>query len=426
MYQRSVLDNGIRIVTEEISHVRSVCLGIWVSAGSRHEIGREQGISHFIEHMLFKGTETRTARGIAEEFDSIGGQVNAFTSREYTCFYAKVLDTHLPLAVDILADMLLNSKLDDEDVEKERGVVLEELKLYEDAPDELVHDLFAQAAWDGHALGTNVLGTVETVSGFTSDKVKSYMDKWYKPCNIVVSVAGNCRHDEVVSLLNAKFGSLAASGILGTVAPPDDFNNRCLGKEKDVEQVHVCIGGPSVPRCHPERFALLALDVILGGGMSSRLFQELREERGLVYSTYSYHASYQDCGIFAIYAGMSPENLPTVIDLMRKEMSKARIKGFTDTEISRAKEQLKGNLVLGLEGTSNRMSRLAKMELFYDRLYTPDEVMGRIDAVTSGKVHELSEQILLEDGLAMGLVGPLAKDEISDMTGMFITPVVMA
>ncbi|HHV62319.1 MAG TPA: insulinase family protein [Firmicutes bacterium] len=409
MYQRTQFDNGVRIVTEYIPYVRSVSIGLWIKSGSRNEPRNMNGASHFIEHMLFKGTRGRTAREIAEAIDGVGGQMNAFTTKEYTCYYARVLDTHLSFAMDILADMLLNSLFDEGEIEKEKGVVLEEIKMYEDTPDELVHDVLAQAMWDSGPLGLNTLGTSETVSRFTRDSLLHYMSSQYTPDNLIVAAAGNLKHEAVVEDAIRLFGALdrPAAPVLNR---PQRTMFRASVRFKEIEQVHLCLGAKGYPRHHRDKFALLVLDAILGGGMSSRLFQGLREERGLVYSTYSYHSAYEDTGAFVVYAGMSPQNVDIVMDLILDEFSNLLNNGIKPEELERGKEQLKGGMLLGLENTSSRMSRIAKLEMFHDRYYTPGEIINIIDSVTLDDVQRVAYDILGKSDLAAAIVGPYNGD----------------
>lgn len=405
MYKKTVLENGIRIVTEEIPHVRSVTIGFWVRSGSRDEDPSNNGISHLIEHLLFKGTTTRSAREIAEQIDAAGGQLNAFTSKEHTCYYARVLDGHLAMATEILADMLLNSTILEAELEKEKGVILEEIKMYEDSPDELVHDLFAEALLSPHPLGQSVLGKAENIERLDRDTILQYMDRHYTPQNLVVSVAGNVTHEEVVGQIRRHFGSFHRAGYRPdeVLASPKRTN---LIRPKDTEQIHLCVGGYGVKRHDPDRFALYVLDTALGGGMSSRLFQELREEHGLVYSTYSYHSCFHEAGIFAIYAGTSPKHASTVLDLIRSECTNVGQEGIRGEELRRAKEQIKGNLMLSLESTANRMSRIAKAELFSEDLLSPDDLIERIDAVTHEDTIRIASRIMHNDGLSLTAIGP--------------------
>ncbi|MCL4514140.1 MAG: insulinase family protein [Firmicutes bacterium] len=406
MYEKTVLPNGIRILTEYIPYVRSVSIGFWYGAGSKHENEHNNGISHLIEHLTFKGTKNRTARQIAETFDSSGGQLNAFTSKEYTCYYARILDNHFDMAVEVLGDMLLNALFSEADLEKEKSVVLEEIKMYEDTPDELVHDLLTQAILDHHPLGRNILGTVESVTGISRPDVMAYLKERYTSDNLVVAAAGNVRQDQVVKEVEKYFG-----GVGGQLAFSGDeipvLRSQTLIRQKKTEQVHLCLGMPGIRRNDPRKYALYLLDVILGGGMSSRLFQELREERALVYSTYSYHVSYQETGLFTVYAGTSPGQVDKVLALMKEEFAKVRSGAVGDEEFRRAKEQLKGSLMLSLESTTNRMSRIAKSDLFHERILSPDEVTAQIDAVTMADLNKIAGEILNEEMMTLAAIGPL-------------------
>lgn len=405
MYQRTVLPNGIRIVTEAIPHVRSVAIGFWYRAGSRDEMPSKNGISHFIEHLMFKGTKTRSARDIAEAIDAAGGQMNAYTSKEHTCYYARVLDRHVDLAVEILADMLRHSVFAPAEMEKEKGVILEEIKMYDDSPDELVHDLLAEAAFFQHPLGQGVLGRDETVRSLKRDDVLEYLGQRYVGRNLVVAAAGNLVHDEVVELVARWFADLP-EGPAGDAPVPltDPVRQKVLVKE--TEQIHLCVGSRGFHRNHEDRYAVLLLDVALGGGMSSRFFQDLREERGLVYSTYTYHTAFQETGLFSVYAGTSPENAREVLKLIEEGLARAAAEGLRPDELSRAKEQLKGSLMLGLENTANRMSRIARAELFQEELLTPDRLIQVIDQVSPDDVHRVA-RTLYENGLIVAAVGPV-------------------
>ncbi|MGE5552758.1 MAG: M16 family metallopeptidase [Betaproteobacteria bacterium] len=405
MYQKTVLENGLRVVTEYLPHVRSVAMGFWFGVGARHEDARSNGLSHLIEHLIFKGTEKRSARQIAEEFDSTGGQLNAYTSKEYTCYYARVLDKHLPRATEVLADMILHSRFAEEDLEKEKGVVQEEIKMYEDSPDEMVHDLFTQAILDGHPLGRTILGTARTVASFTREDLLAYRHRHYTPDNLVVAAAGHVEHEAVVAEVERHFrefsGRRVGDGEHQWTAKP-----RPVLRPKDTEQVHLCLGVEGLRRNDDRKYALFTLDVILGGGMSSRLFQELREERGLVYSTYSYHVCYQETGVFGIYAGTSPQNADQVVELVQQEFARLLADGVGEEELQRAKEQLKGSLVLSLESTASRMSRIAKSELFDERYDTPDELVAKVDAVTAEDVDALARELLAPERVTLAAVGP--------------------
>lgn len=408
MYKKTILENGIRIVTEEIPHVRSVTMGFWLRSGSRDEDATNNGISHFIEHLMFKGTATRSAREIAEAIDSAGGQLNAFTSKEHTCYYARVLDEHLPLAAEILSDMLLHSTLAEVELEKEKGVILEEIKMYEDSPDELVHDLFAETLLSGHPLGRGVLGRAENIRALTQSDIRAYMMQHYTAGNLVIAAAGHVAHDDVVDVIQRHFSALGgpATPLFSTpVAPAMGHSIR----QKETEQVHLCLGSLGLARSDADRYALYIIDTALGGGMSSRLFQELREERGLVYSTYSYHSCFHETGLFTVYAGTSPTHAPQVIELIRDECRRTATEGIRGEELARAKEQLKGSLMLSLESTANRMSRLAKAELFDEPLLTPDELIACIDAVSEEDTLRVS-QLLFRNELVLAAVGPMPSE----------------
>lgn len=392
------------MVTEAIPHVRSVAIGFWFRAGSRDEAPSENGISHLIEHLMFKGTKKRTARQIAEIVDASGGQMNAYTSKEHTCYYARVLDEHVGLAVEILADMLRHSVFDPVEMEKEKGVVLEEIKMYEDSPDEAVHDIFAEAALAGHPLGRPVLGRDETVRELTREHVLAYLEAHYTGANLVVAAAGNLDHERIVAEVERYFGDLPI-GVRSDHPVAVESPGRHIVRTKETEQVHLCVGTLALPRNHPDRYALHVLDVALGGGMSSRFFQDLREERGLVYSTYTYHSCFQETGLFAVYAGTSPANAEIVLELVAKGLRDVR-RGLRPGELERAKEQLKGSLMLGLENTANRMSRIARMELFQEEWLTPDEVVARIDQVTEEDVQRVTASLFSGD-LLLAAVGPV-------------------
>lgn len=384
---KTQLNNGLRIVMEKIPNFRSVSFGIWVKTGSRHEQPEENGISHFIEHMLFKGTDRFDAKEIAEQFDAIGGNVNAFTSKEYTCYYFKVLDEHLETAMDMLADMFFHSRFDEEELRKEKNVILEEISMYEDTPDDMVHDLLAEAAYGSHPLAYPILGTQQQLETMNSAKLHSYMKEHYRLNNTVVSIAGNY-NDDIVELIERYFGSFAVSGQEQVLSQPDFIGSLRFYRKK-TEQNHICLTFPGLPSGHDRQYAMMLLNNALGGGMSSRLFQEIREKRGLAYSVYSYHSSYADSGLFSIYAGTAPKQTKEVLDLTRELLAEVRDKGLTENELSKGKEQLKGNLILGSESTSSRMNRLGKNELMLGRHYTMDEIIERIEAVRMEDINEV-------------------------------------
>lgn len=404
MYHRAVLSNGIKVICETMPHVASVTLGIWIGTGSRHEEARYSGISHLLEHMSFKGTTTRSAKDIAEQIDAVGGQLNAFTSKEYTCYYVKVLNQHFCLGVDLLADMVTHSALQETELEKEKSVVLEEIKSYEDAPGELIHDLFVSLVFQDHPLGQSILGTPASVTGLNRTILQSYLKQHYTPDNIVFAVAGNVQFDQVLSEIAGRLDALQGSSSHQTAEMPS-FKPENIYKNKDIEQVHLCIGGRGVSRSDPRKFATIMLDNILGGSLSSRLFQRLREDEGLVYDTGSSHSAFSDGGIFSIYAATSKNNYQRVAKLIHEELTKLQEELVPEQELRRVKEQLKGNLYLGLERSSSRMSRLAKVELFKDKLLTPEELVTLMEAVTAQEVREIAQELLAEDKLMMTAIG---------------------
>jgi predicted Zn-dependent peptidase len=388
-------------------HVRSVAIGLWVRVGSRHERAACAGVSHFIEHLLFKGTESRSAEEIARTIDSVGGTLDAFTSRENTCFYAKVLGEHLPLAVDLLSDLLLHPRLDPDDVEKERRVVLEEIKMVEDDPDDLIHDLFAQQVWPDHPLGRPILGTRDTLQAISRSDVLAQLRDFYQPDRVIVAAAGDLDHARVVDLIRSALGEWRGQSIPVNGRSPVSHHT-VRHEERDSAQLHLVLGSDGLPYKHDHRYAFFLQNAILGSSMSSRLFQEIREKRGLAYSIYSYQASYRDCGLMAVYAGTSAESYPQVLELIRAELTRLRDEPVDLEEFRRAKEQLKGNLLLGLEGTSSRMTRLAKAEIYFERYFDLDEIIRGIDEVSPDTFAELNRQLLMPDRYAMTTIGHLA------------------
>ncbi len=405
MYQQTTLSNGLRIICETIPHVHSVSLGVWVGSGSRYENPHYNGISHFIEHMFFKGTERRTAKQIAETIDAVGGQLNAFTTKEYTCFYAKVLDQHYKLGVDLLSDMITKSQFKSGEIEKEKSVILEEIKSYEDSPDDVIHDVLADATLKGHPLGWTILGTPETVGRIDRDIIKKYLQQHYTPDNIVFAVAGNVQFDQIVAEIEQRFSSLRGHKKQEMPGVPD-FEPKVIIKRKEIEQVHLCLGTRGIGRKNPDKYIVFVLDSILGGSVSSRLFQKLREDRGLVYVTGSNHASYRDTGIFSVYAGTSPRNFDEVIRIIKEEINRFTQEPVSEQELTRAKDQLRGNLLLSLESTCNRMSRIAKTELFNDQLLTPEESVAKIDTVTREAILRVARQFFGEQKMILAAIGP--------------------
>lgn len=412
MFNKIILENGLRIVTENIPYVKSVSIGVWVETGSRFEDQSNNGISHFIEHMLFKGTENRTAKQIAESIDSVGGQLNAFTSKECTCFYAKVLDKHLSLAVDVLADMIFNSKFDEEDIIKEKNVVLEEINMYEDSPEDLVHDLICQTMFDGHPLAYPILGSSSILEKIERDDILDYYRRFYTPNNTVISIAGNFDTDKAIKLITKYFANWDPVVKEEKKQQPPIFYQRVMGKNKNTEQLHLCLGMQGVPQGTNEMYYLMVLNNILGGSMSSRLFQKIREERGLTYSIYSYPSSYKDTGMFTIYAGLNPDYVTTVLQLITEEMDKIKNGGITSDEVYKSKEQLKGNYILGLESTSSRMSSMGKSELLHGRMYAPKEILQMIDNVQKEDVERIAQEVLDFNKLNISFVGDVNRYQI--------------
>lgn len=396
------LSNGLRVVMEKIPTMRSVSFGIWVKTGSRHETLANNGISHFIEHMLFKGTERFDAKAIAEEFDAIGGNVNAFTSKEYTCFYAKVLDEHLPIAVDVLADMFFRSKLDGEELAKEKNVILEEISMYEDTPDDMVHDLMAKAVYGDHPLAYPILGTKEQLESMGSSDLRAYMDEHYTIENTVISVAGNI-DDNIVELLERHFGGFQTSGRVSELTVPS-FQSGILYHKKKTEQNHICLSFPGCSIHDPLQYAMILLNNSIGGGMSSRLFQEIREKRGLAYSVYSYHSSNEDSGLFTIYAGTAPKQTNEVMGLTKEVLADVAVHGMTEDELRKGKEQLKGSLILSLEGTGSRMNRLGKNELMLGKHFSLDDMIEKIENVTMNDVNAVLDRMFSQP-FALAMVG---------------------
>jgi len=406
MYRKTLLPNGVRIVSEAIPYVKSVSVGIWIGTGSRSEETDNHGISHFIEHLMFKGTESRTAKDIAETVDAVGGQLNAFTAKEYTCYYIKVLDNHLDLAMDVLSDMLLASKFDPGDVNREREVVLEEVNMYEDSPDELVHDLYLDNVWPQHPLGRNILGTTDSIGKFDRRLLTEYYRDFYTPDNIVISAAGNLTHEALEELAIKYFGAM--QGVKRKlISPAPQLASTHVLHQKDTEQIHLCLGTVSVPQDSPTIYVAHILNNILGGGISSRLFQSIREERGLAYSIYSYQSNYSDCGLFTVYAGTRPANVNQVVELILQNIAELRSTGIAATELRKTKEQLKGSLLLGLESSSSRMSRIGKLEITQGRYTSLDEVVDKIETVSLEDLNQMMSSNFSTDQLCFTALGPL-------------------
>jgi len=406
MYIKHKLDNGVRIVAEEIKYVNSVSIGIWVKVGSRNEDEGNNGISHFIEHMLFKGTKNRTAKEIAGTIDKIGGQLNAFTAKECTCFYAKVLDTHFDIALDILSDMFFNSTFSENEIEKEKGVVLEEIGMYEDSPEDLVHDIFNQSVWSKNPLGMPILGTEETLKAIKRQDIIDYIDSNYTPENIVISVVGNFDKEHVLSEIEKVFSKHKAFKKDKVIINEPVFTPIYKHKEKNTEQAHLCIGFKGFELSNKYTYPLLVLNNIFGGAMSSRLFQKIREEKGLAYSVFSYPSSYTDCGILSIYAGMKPNQLDYAIELIIEEINQIKANGISEEELYDSKEQIKGSYILGLESTSGRMNSIGKSELLLDKIYSPKEIIELIDAVTMDDINHVINLVFNIEKMGAAIIGP--------------------
>ena len=408
-FNRTILDSGATVVTERMNEVRSVSCGLWWDVGSRDEPEDIAGTSHFLEHLLFKGTPGRSAKDIADAFDAVGGDVNAFTGKEYTCFYSRVLDEDLPMAFDILSDMVRNSVVDAEELESERKVILEEIAMHEDAPDELVHDLFYRSLWSQHPLGRPVLGYNDTVGKVSRDAVVGYWQDRYAPPNLVVAAAGHVDHDELVSRVEELFADKRGTRTARVGGPPKTSGGVKVYK-RPTEQAHIIVGTQALSRSHPDRHALGVLDTVLGGGMSSRLFQEIREKRGLAYSVYSYRSLYADSGSFAVYAGTTPQNAETVIDLVQDELGAVLEDGITDVELERAKGHAKGALVLSGEDPGSRMNRLGRQQLTTGEILSIDELIERFEQVSMDDVKRVAKDILGKGSFQITVVGPFEED----------------
>jgi predicted Zn-dependent peptidase len=405
MIVREVLDNGLRLITEAMPHVRSVSIGVWLTRGSRHEPGERAGIAHFVEHMLFKGTDARSAEDIAQAIDSIGGQLDAFTAKEYAAYYIKVLDDHLPLAVDLLSDIVLRPAFPADEIEREKKVILEEFKMVEDTPDDLVHEVFTEHFWEGHPLGRPILGTREAVQALTRDAIRDYFGSAYAAGNIVISAAGNIEHARVRDLVLQAFARLPRAGADPGEHPPTVVP-QVIVRTKDIEQSHVCIGTNGYPQHHDDRYVSYILNTVLGGPMSSRLFQNIREKRGLAYSVFSSLSSYRDAGALTIYAGCGADQVDQVIDLVVEELRAIKSAPAPEAELRRAKDHLKGSLMLSLENTASRMSHLARQEIYFDRYFSLDETLEGVERVTSADMQRVASDLFANGSLGVTVLGP--------------------
>jgi predicted Zn-dependent peptidase len=405
--RRTVLPNGLIVLTERMDHLRSVAMGVWIKSGSRCEAAEFNGISHFVEHMVFKGTRSRSAQRIAREMDSIGGNLDAFTSKETICFNVKSLADHVPIAMDILADLVLNPVFALPDIERERGVILEEIKIDEDNPDVLVHELFTQSFWKGHPLGKPILGTTETVQRLGQEQLFSYHNDRFHGGNMVFSAAGNLDHDRFTAAVAEKFAPLLDGTAPDELSAPEPSARILLRNKKSLEQVQICLGVPAPPITDENRYTTLILNTVLGGGMSSRLFQTIREERGLAYSVYSDLSPYRDTGNLCVYAGTSAGKALQVVELILAELRSVKEKPVSDEELKRAKDQLKGNILLGLESSNSRMANLARQEMYFRQFFTTDEVIARIDEVSAEQVQNMARRLFQPDSIAVTLLGRL-------------------
>jgi len=394
----------VRVVTERIPFVRSVSFGLWVNTGSRHENTKNNGMSHFIEHMMFKGTEKRTALDIADTMDAVGGQLNAFTSKEHTCYFTRTLDTHLDVAMDVIGDMFFNSKYDPEEIDKERNVILEEISMYEDTPEDLVVDLLQAKTFPNHPLGMSILGTPETIGSFQREDFLTFLKTRYTPHNVVIAITGNFDESEVLEKVTAMFGQFKGDCIDLDI-PPAVYAPGFSNREKDIEQVHLCMGFPGIVAGTDDSYALAAVNTILGGGMSSRLFQKIREQHGLVYTVYSYNASYVDTGLFSIYAALNPAHLQDVMDLVSQEVKGMFTDKVTEAQLAKTKEQLKSNFLLSLESVASRMNSIGRTMLMLNRTITPDELVSKIDAISLDSFYDICERVFKMDQISISLVG---------------------
>jgi predicted Zn-dependent peptidase len=411
MVQKTTLENGIQVITEEIPHVHSVSVGIWVKAGSRDERSLENGISHFIEHMLFKGTKRRSAHQIAKEIDAVGGVLNAFTSKEFSSFYAKVLAEHLPVALDLLFDLFLHSLFSPEELERERQVIIQEISMVQDTPDEYIHDLFTQAFWPRHSLGFPILGRMETISRMNRTKLLAFFHQNYLGIQPVFVAAGNLKHENLLRPVQETLGRAKLREKKRQSSPPRPHPH-LLVKQKKLEQVHLVLGTQGISATHPGRYAFSILNTILGGGMSSRLFQEIREKRGLAYSVYSFLSSFMDSGVLGVYVGTGENTLTRVLQLILREMKKLAEDSLKPKDLRSAKEQLRGNLLLSLESMDSRMGRLAKNELYFNRFISTEEIIEGIEKVKAEEVSALAHQTFKPNALSLTVLGPVTEKAI--------------
>lgn len=413
MFDHWTLENGLHVVGERLPYLRSVSIGVWMRVGSMMETPAENGLSHFLEHMVFKGTEKRSTRDIAEEMDAVGGQMNAFTGKDCTCFYAKVIDEDLPLAVDILSDMTLQASLDETEFNKERGVILEEISMEEDSPEDVVHELLSRIQFGDQAAGMPILGPAEQIAAYTRDDLANYRARHYHPENCVVALAGNYDPEQVLALMQQYFGEWKKSGQRQTVPPMQPIPGQKAAREKDTEQLHICLGYPGTFLGSDELYPMSVMNNLLGGAMSSRLFQKIREEMGMAYSIYTYPSTYVGCGTFAVYAGVSPKNGHAVLDETLKQLDLLCRDGVTEKEFREAKNQLRGSYLLGLESPGSRMQSMGRGQLHLDRCMTPEETVAKIEAVTIESVNAVARRIFT-NAPCISVVGKQAETYIKE------------
>jgi len=413
MFVKKHLENGIPVLMESFKTVRSVAIGVWVKVGSRYEAPDENGISHFLEHMFFKGTRKRTTKDIAIDIDSMGGDMNAFTSRENTAFYIKILDEYLESGIELLSDIFVNSVFPEDELEKEKKIIKEEIKMVEDTPDDYIHDLFNQTIWGLNGLGQSILGRRETVASFTRNDILSHIRKYYGTKDIVISCAGHFDPEGLMTLLARRFGRLRQGSQPKEGAPPE-FQRNVRIVAKDMAEAHICIGVPGIRHTDDDRYAFYILNTVLGAGVSSRLFQEIREKRGLAYSVYSFTSSYKDTGLWGVYAGVSRKKIREAADLIIHEMLHLR-ETLTDSELERAKQHLKGNLILGLESTTSRMNNIARQEINFGKYMSPDEIIRSVDKVDPGEVKDLCDRLVKKHLFAATAYGPIRNTDLDGL-----------
>ena len=407
--RKTVLANGLTILTETMPHIKSVSLGVWLKKGSRHEQERDNGISHFIEHLVFKGTKTRSAQDIALVIDRLGGQVDAFTGKEYTCFYFRALDEHVPVAMDLVTDIVLTPRFDEADIEKERKVINEEIRMVEDTPDELLYDIFSQSYWKGHPLSRPIQGTIESVGNMTPSRLLAHFRNSYVPSQMVIAAAGSLKHEKLVSMVRKRFEQLEGTSKNGRITPPTFYPTVVKREKKTLEQLHVCIGVRSFPTNSAHRYRLFVLNTVLGGNMSSRLWQRVREKEGLAYSVFSAVNSFLDCGFLMIYAATNPKQGDRVVELIVEELKRLKTDPPTKDEIHVAKENLKGSLMLSLESASARMMNLARQEIYFGRQFGMEDMLKGLDKIRPTHLQELAEELLASNPAALAALGQTAR-----------------